>query len=358
MQNTMKFITVLMLFFLVATSCRKEESVLIEGPQNETLKANSAVANLLRRTSMKDGSDDNIVDNANCFSLEFPFTVFVNGMEIMVTSEDDLDTVEDIFDEFDDDDDTLEIDFPVTVVFSDFSDMEINSLEEFENFADDCEGENEYDDDIECLDLEYPITASVFNSNNELIDTITFTTDEELYNFLDDLEDEDIVNIDFPITVILADGTDVSIPNLDALEELIDEVKDDCDEDDDYDYNDDDCDNCSTEGLSDFLTGCNDWYVKDLERNDMELTDQYVGYTFTFSANGSITAETATESFNGTWESSGSGNNISVTINIPDLSDFNANWMLHELEQEGNERQVDLRMENDDELEFRSNCNP
>ncbi len=262
MKNTMKFITVLMLFFLVATSCRKEESVLIEGPQNETLKANSAVANLLRRTSMKDGSDDNIVDNANCFSLDFPFTVFVNGMEITVTSEEDLDTVEDIFDEFDDDDDTLEIDFPVTIVLSDFSEQEINSIDEFENFVDDCEGENEYDDDIECLDLEYPITASVFNSNNELIDTITFTSDEELYNFLDDLEDSDIVNIDFPITVILADGTEVSIPNLDALEEIIDDVKDDCDEDDDYDYNDDDCDNCTTEGFSDFLTGCDGWYVK------------------------------------------------------------------------------------------------
>ncbi|WP_297763151.1 hypothetical protein [uncultured Muriicola sp.] len=354
----MKFITVLMLASLSLISCRKEEAILIEGPASETLKANSTVANLLLRTAMNDGSNDNIVDNANCFSLGFPFTVFVNGWEITVTSEEDLDTVEDILDEFDDDEDTIEIEFPIIIVLSDFSEQEINSIEEFEDFADDCEGENEYDDDIECLDLEYPITASVFNSNNELIDTITFTTDEELYNFLDDLEDEDIVNINFPITVILADGTEVSIPNLDALEEIIDEVKDDCDEDDDYDYNDDDCDNCSTEGLSDFITACEGWYVKDLERNDMDLTDQYVGYTFTFSADGSITAETATESFTGTWESSGSGNNISVIISIPDLSDFNANWMLHELEQEGNERQVDLRMENDDELEFRSNCNP
>lgn len=358
MKNTIKFITVLMLFSLVATSCRKEESILIEGPQNETLKANSAVANLLRRTSMKDGSDDNIVDNANCFSLDFPFTVFVNGMEITVTSEDDLDTIEDIFDEFDDDEDTLEIDFPVTVVFSDFSEMEINSQEEFENFVDDCEGENEYDDDIECLDLEYPITASVFNSNNELIDTITFTTDEELYNFLDDLEDEDIVNIDFPITVILADGTEVSIPNLDALEDIIDEVKDDCDEDDDYDYNDDDCDNCSTEQLTDFLTNCDGWMVDDIRRNGMNLEDQYEGYTFTFDTDGTITVDTGSESLPGTWESNGSENNIIVSISIPDLTDFNGDWMLHEIEQEEGEVIVELELENDDELEFRSNCNP
>jgi len=354
----MKFITVLMLFSLVATSCRKEESVLIEGPQNETLKANSAVANLLRRTSMKDGSDDNIVDNANCFSLEFPFTVFVNGMEITVTSEADLDTVEDIFDEFDDDDDTLEISFPITIILSDFSEVTINSVEEFDDFADDCEGEDEFDDDIECLDLVYPITASVFNANNELIDTIIIEEDMDLYFFIDNLNEDDIVNIEFPITIILSDGTEVSVSDLDDLEDLIEEYADDCDEDDDYDYNDDDCDNCTTDALSDYITGCDSWYVNDMERNDTELTEQYVGYLFSFASDGTISVETSAESFSGTWDSSGSGNSISVSINIPDLPDFNADWMLHELKQDGGEKEIDLRMANDDELEFRSSCNP
>ncbi len=358
MQNLVKIFTILMLFSLVLTSCRKEESVLIEGPQDETLKANSAVANLLRRTATRDGSDDNIVDKANCFSVDFPFTVIVNGEPLTVTNEDDLDTIEDIFDEFDDDEDTLEINFPVTIILSDFSEEEINSVDEFEAFVDECEGENEYDDDIECIDIQYPVTASIFNANNELLDTVTISTDKELYEFLEDLDEEDIVEIDFPIIVILSDGTEISVSGLDSLEDIIEDAEDDCDEDDDYDYNDDDCDNCTTEGFADFITGCDGWYVKDLERNDMELTDQYSGYTFSFGSDGSITAETSTESFPGTWESTGSGNNISVTINFPDLSDFNAIWMLHEIEQEGDERQVDLRMDNDDELEFRSNCTP
>jgi hypothetical protein len=343
---------------ILVTSCRKEESVLIEGPQNETLKANSTVANLLQRTSMKDGSDDNIIDQANCFSMAFPFTVVVNGMEITVTSEEDLDTVEDILDEFDDDDDSIEISFPITIILSDFSEILINSVNEFEDFADKCEGENEYDDDIECIDIQYPVTASIFNANNELLDTITISNDKELYEFLEDLDEDDIVEIDFPVTVVLSDGTEVSVSGLDALEDIIDEAEDDCDEDDDYDYNDDDCDNCSTEALSDYITGCDNWYVKDMERNDTELTDQYVGYLFSFASDGTISVETSSESFSGTWESSGSANNITVVINIPDLPDFNDNWMLHELGQDGDEYEVDLRMANDDELEFRSSCNP
>ena len=46
--------------------------------------------------------------------------------------------------------------------------LQINSLDELEDYADDCNDENEDDDDIECMDFVYPITASVFNSNNEL----------------------------------------------------------------------------------------------------------------------------------------------------------------------------------------------
>jgi hypothetical protein len=307
---------------------------------------------------MLDGSDDNIVDQANCISIDFPFTVIVNGMEITVTSEADLDTVENIFDDSDDDDDTLVIEFPVTIILSDFSEVQVNSVEEFETYADDCAGENEFDEDIECLDLDYPITASVFDSSNELIDTITINNDEDLYLFIKNLDEDDVVSIGFPITIVLSDGTEVSVSNLDELEDLIEEYADDCDEDDDYDYNDDDCDNCTTEGLAEYITGCESWYVKDMERNNTELTGQYEGYLFSFGSDGTITVETGTESFSGTWESSGSGNAITVIINIPDLSDFNANWILHELEQYGGEKEVDLRMENDDELEFRSSCNP
>ena len=357
MQNVFKFLVLFVLTAFVLTSCREEESVLIEGPQGETLVANSAVANLMQRIAMRDGSYDNIVDQANCFSVDFPYTVVVNGMEITVTSEEDLDTVEDILDEFDDDDDTIEIEFPITIILSDFSEVSINSLEEFENYADDCEGENEYDDDIECLDFVYPITASVFNSNNELIDTITINSDEDLYFFIDELDDDDVVGIDFPITVVLSDGTEVSASDLDDLEDLIDDYKDDCDEDDDYDYNDDDCDNCTTEALADFITGCDSWYVDDLERNDNDLEEQYSGYAFTFLSDGTITVDTGFESFSGTWESSGSGNAITVSINIPDLPDFNADWMLHELEQDDDEKEVDLRLGDDDELEFKSSCN-
>ena len=357
MKKTLKLLSVLMIgLVLLNTSCRSEENELVESPQNETLEANSNVANLLQRTALNDGSDDNIIDNASCLDIELPVTVNVNGLEITVDTEDDLDLIEDIFDEFDDDEDVLEILFPITIVLADFTEVTINNFDELEDLAEDCAGENEDDDDIECADIRYPLEASIFDTNNELVGTLTIDDDEELYLFIEDLEDTQIVTIGFPIVVVLSDGTEVEASNLDELEDILDNAKDDCDEDDDNDFNDDDCENCNTDQLTDVLTGCSDWYVDKLERNDMDLDDEYNGFFFSFTESGDIEVTDGVDTFQGSWQSEGSGNNIVVNIDIPELPDFTDSWNLHEIEQEDDDEfQVDLRL-GDDRLRFESDC--
>ena len=117
---------ILLLFlpvFLSVLSCRTEEMELIEAPTEEALGANSVIAGLMQRVSINDGSGDNIIDQANCLDIQLPFTVIVNGIEVIVTTEDDLDTIEDIIDEFEDDTDTIVIVFPITVILSDYTEV-------------------------------------------------------------------------------------------------------------------------------------------------------------------------------------------------------------------------------------------
>ncbi len=339
---------------LLTLSCRQEEFEYFPPLDQETL-ANSTLADLLERTALNDGSIDNIIDRSNCFTVQLPVTVNVNGYDILVGSEEDYATIEGIFDEFDDDTDILLISFPISIVFSDFTEVTIADQVELDTFSAGCNGENVADDDIECLDVQYPITASIFNPTTEVFDNLSISNDWQLYHFIDDLKDDDVVNINFPINVVLADGTLRSIGSLTELEEVIDDAKDSCDEDDDFDYNDDDCDNCTTNQLVDVLTGCTNWTVDKLERNDQDLEDTYDGYQFNFAADGTLTAANNGNSFSGTWESSGSGNSISVALNIPNLSDFNANWNLHEIVQDDGENEFDLRL-GDDRLRFLSNC--
>lgn len=122
------------------------------------------------------------------------------------------------------------------------------------------------------------------------------------------------------------------------------------------DSQDHDCDSCTTEQLMEVLTACSGWTVEKLERNNLDLADNYSTYQFTFMADGSLTVNTGSESFNGTWEASGSGNAIQVVITVADLADFEDTWTLHEIELYQGESNVDLRINGEDRLRFRNTC--
>lgn len=357
--KTSKYKLLIFLIFalVVNISCRKEEIEFEQAPPEDTLAPNSQVANLIQRTAMNDGSNSNIVDRSNCFNIQFPFTVIVNDVQIIVASDNDYDLIEDSFDAFDDDDDELVISFPIVIIRNDYSQLIINNYAEFYNYSNTCSGENEDDDDIECIDFQFPITASLFNANNELLQTVNITNDNSLYDFIDDLDEDDLVSINFPITLIVFDGTTLVVNNMEALEDTIDQYDDTCDEDDDYDYNDDDCNGCTPLQLNEILTNCSDWTVDKLERNDNNYDDAYDGYSFNFFTNGTIIADDFGTFYYGTWATSGTANNITVYINIMGLEYCNLNWNLHEIDHNSGETKVDLRVGDDDRMRYESNCN-
>ncbi|WP_339626095.1 hypothetical protein [uncultured Winogradskyella sp.] len=356
-MKTLKPILLLVIgILLTMTSCRTEDDLVIDPPVEETIEANSTVANLMSRTASNDGSSDNIIDNASCLSVQLPVTVTVNGIEITINDDDGYEDIEDIIDLFDDDVDSVVISYPITIILTDFSTVVVNSDAELVALTANCVGENEDDDDIECIDFQYPITASVFDENNDLINSITINNDNDMYDFIDDLDEFAAVTINFPITVIFADGSAQTINSIQELENAIEIADDSCDEDDDNDFDDDDCDNCTTNDLETVFADCTEWTVDKLERNDNDLEDNYVGYVFEFNSDGTILVTQGSNTFNGTWEASGTGNNISVIINVTGLSDFNDTWNLHEIEQEDDDEvEVDLRL-GDDRLRFESDC--
>lgn len=339
----------------VFTSCRKEEMVLIETPEEDQLVYNSTIANLIQRTSMHDGSTDNIIDRANCYSIKRPFALKANGKPVWVEKVDDLKWVEHIFDDSDEDIDLLDLTFPLSIVLNDFSEVTVNSMGELVSYSSNCNGENEVDDDIECLDFSYPITASMFNAFNEMIDIVTLKSDIELFHFINDLDRFGLVTLQFPITVKLIDGTQITVNSLAELESTIKTYENYCDEDDDFDYNDDDCNDCTTNQLSEILTHCTDWSVDQLERYGNDYDNYYNNYKFNFSENGTVSAKYYGNTYAGTWVASGTGNDITVTINIPDLPYCNNNWVLHEISQY-NDSKVDFRVGNDDRLRYKNNC--
>lgn len=196
-----KYYSVLCLFVLftvllfIFSGCQEELEEITPPPSDKVLVPNSAVSNYIQSIALHDGSPDNILDNASCISLVLPLTVVVNGQEIEIDSSDDFIEVENILDEFENDDDSLRIIFPASVKLADHTELIINNSDELEDIGDECT-EGGSDEDIECIDFQYPLTFSVYDSQNQLSSVVAIDNDEELFKFLDTIEEADLVSLD------------------------------------------------------------------------------------------------------------------------------------------------------------------
>ena len=319
----------LVVFVLSLSSCQEEYEEIGGGPESESISASSTTATLIKNTSSNDGSYDNIVDGASCFAVQFPYTVNVNGVEISIDSKEDLDLIEEIFDELDDDDDILDIVFPITITLSDFSEINIENQDELAAMAREClEGGD--DDDIECIDFVYPITLFTFGVDNQQANEVEVKSDQEMRRFFGEIEDNELISIEFPITLKKYDGTEVTINSNTELAAALEMAKNECDEDDDDDYNDDDF---SELELDEYLMAC-PLQVREVIRNEIDNTEQYVERLMTFNEDGTVIFSTFTaDEITGTWSTSMSEDGVMLSLDFENFTDFTSEWRVYQLEE-------------------------
>ncbi len=292
------------------SGCQKEVTEIIDPSAEEAFNSSSTVADLVNRTSLNDGSDDNIIDGSSCTQLVLPITVIVNGLEITLDSKEDFNTVEHIIDQFSDDDDVIEILFPVTVILADHSELQLNNKDDLEDLVDQCT-EGGMDDDIECIDFKFPLDISLYDSENQLSDVITIDNDKEMHDFIDDLDDNDVAGFVFPITVVLSDGTEMQVNDNDELEDVLKSAINDCDEDDDNDHNDDDVDDTELKNI--LLEG--QWEITYFF-DDEDETGDFAGYIFTFLDGGVAKAQKGDITTNGSWYANGDDGALELQLNF------------------------------------------
>ncbi len=330
LKTTLFFLSFCLLFFI---ACQQEISQVIQPSTGEVLNSGSAVTLLVKNTVTNDGSKDNIIDNASCVTVQLPVTVIVNGTQIVVSVEEDYNAIEAIFDAFSNDVDTLQIVFPIVITLSDFSEITIYNYDNLNEYSQNCSGNNQYDNDIECIDFVYPIHLSVFNSDSQITQIVTIENDERFYNAIETIEDSQIIEIQFPITAILYDGTEKVINDMTMLQNVIEEADNMCDEDDDNDFNDDDCINCSETEIKQLLVVC-DWNIHELIINEVENTGDYEDYLFTFLENGIVIANDNSNNFEGTWLVYTSNFQIIVEINFTNFPNLSFKWDLNKVDDE------------------------
>lgn len=284
----LKYVLNLSLIGLFLMSCQTEENEVIQDP-NQNLTNVSPLTTLMTRVTQNPTSGDNIMDNSSCFSVVLPATVIVNGQNIVVSTQADYQTVQDAIDAFSNDDDIVNFIYPITIQFQNFSTQVLQDSDDLDDVIDDC-GEDDGFDEIDCISFNFPIVINVYNANNQLANTITINNNTDLYNFLENLEDNEYVAIQYPISLIDSNGVNVTITSNDQLEDVIEDSIDDCD--------DSPSGGGSTTLSSIIVDGT--WYVSYFF-DDTDETSDYAGYNFTFNVSGTATAVKNTTTINGSW---------------------------------------------------------
>ncbi|MFT4848522.1 MAG: hypothetical protein ACI83B_001053 [Sediminicola sp.] len=180
-------------------SCQQEESILIDETSDETITGSSLLGQMLASASQNNGGIDDIIDGNSCFSLQLPVTVHVNSQVLTIHSIFDLQTIQLIFDQSQNDTDTIEMIFPIEIVYEDYSVETINDIIEMETLQVNCP--NFIDDTYSCVEFLYPISCFTYNSLNQQTGLVTMNNDLAWFEYLTYLSEDTFISIDYDMTI-------------------------------------------------------------------------------------------------------------------------------------------------------------
>ncbi len=211
------------IFFTMAAlllfSCQNEEvNVKEDGSQN--IITGSVLAEQMLRIAQNPMSYDNILDSTSCFSVKLPVQVLVNGEAVTIEGETDFELIEDIFEQSSTDEDEVTHQFPVTVVYTDYTEQIIeNNAEWLEAAA--CISAAYTG--LDCINFKYPLSINLYDITNQIADVAVMENDIELYGFLNNMQENILAEIAFPVVVITPEGNEVRCNNNEVLLSVIDQ---------------------------------------------------------------------------------------------------------------------------------------
>ena len=217
-MKNLKFITALFLTSLMTLTSCQDEIDNESGDNPNTNTSNSETASNLQRTSMYDGSFDDFLDGNSCSSILLPVTATVNGTEVTIVNQADYQQVIDILAQFNTDEDTVELQFPITITLSNYTQVVVENQLIYDGFIDVCQTLTAAGDEaITCVDIDFPITLLTYSLSLEQTGSVVLETEQQLYAYISDFGDDQLFAINYPITATVdASGNQVVTFNSDA----------------------------------------------------------------------------------------------------------------------------------------------
>lgn len=202
------------LFCFLVISCQKEQFTVIEDNQESIFIENGQLTRLMQSVAAHDGSFDDILDQASCFSINFPYEILLNGKVHSVNSSEDLEIITMY--------DSIIPVYPITVTLADHSTRELVHVQQYFNLKDQCDAGVIFNELITCIDLDYPFSIATFFPETNNYGTVVLNSDLETFIEIQDFSPDTRVSINFPITCTwLASGNTVTVTSHQELKNFI-----------------------------------------------------------------------------------------------------------------------------------------
>jgi hypothetical protein len=298
-------------------SCQKDEITESNSPQS--LTKSSTLSSLMARVSQSPTSKDNILDGTSCFAVVLPVSLTVNSSNVTVVDNNSYQTVRDIVDEYSSDDDVIHFNFPIRLKFADFHEVEVANQEAYESILENC-GDDEGLHDIACIDFNFPLVLKTYNSATQIPNTVSVSSNSQLYNFLNGLTANVVYNISYPVSMTSSSGSTVVYNSNSELQTGIENSIDDCDDE-----------GSGTELFSDLIVN-GAWKISSFIDGDEDETYHYTGYVFSFSSTGTSLAAATATSLNGNWSYYAEDNLSKLTLSYfgETLDELEEDWQIIE----------------------------
>ncbi|SEG45137.1 hypothetical protein [Flavobacterium urumqiense] len=193
------------------TSCQSEIDD-VQGENPNTNAANSTTANNLKRTSMYDGSFDDFLDGSSCSSIVLPAIAKVNGVQVSILSQLDYQQVISILGQYNNNQDTVVLQFPLKVRLSNYTEVTVTNQTEYNAILNACtSAEASGQDAISSVNINFPITILTYNVSLVQTGSVVITSKQQLYTYMSNVSSTELFSVNYPISATIADGTKMTI---------------------------------------------------------------------------------------------------------------------------------------------------
>lgn len=299
---------------MVLFSCQEEESIIVQDT-TQNLTVNSPLSKSMARVTQNNTSVDNSLDGTSVFVVKLPVSISLNNTNLTVSTAADYATVQSLKEASNSDDDVVNYTFPIQVTLRNYQEIVVNSLNQLNSII----AANQDISEISCLSIQYPLSINEYDSSNQFANVITFISDSQVINYLNNLQSSVFYSINYPITVLDPTNQLVVVTSNSQFIDLIEYSITQC--------------GSNSGGTDTFVTVITSgtWRVTYYFDDDDETSD-YNGYVFTFNANNTITVVKNALTYTGTWSFYEDDGVAIFELNFSDseLSELGDDWELLE----------------------------